>query len=157
MYCCNWRTRAIHRSVLHHVPPCDTDDLVRRMGLYSGVRSFPAKRRAIARNMCPAKSGDTVRLEQYHVPIMTFRDPQGSARLSDERFFFANALCVYKDACTCTVCLFHRSLLSLRSMVNDALAKFDRIYDLQADGRVFATPEELWGESVAHHLVHGYR
>lgn len=33
-------------------------------------------------------------------------------------------------------------------MVNDALAKFDRIYDLQADGRVFDTPEELWGESV---------
>lgn len=31
-------------------------------------------------------------------------------------------------------------------MVRDALAKFDRIYDLQADGRVFETPEQLWGE-----------
>lgn len=32
-------------------------------------------------------------------------------------------------------------------MVRDALAKFDRIYDLQAGGRVFETPEQLWSES----------
>lgn len=31
-------------------------------------------------------------------------------------------------------------------MVYDALAKFDSIYDLQADGRVFDSPEELWGK-----------
>lgn len=46
----------------------------------------------------------------------------------------------------CLVAPPHRSLLTLRSMVHDALAKFDRIYDLQADGRVFETPEELWSE-----------
>lgn len=40
----------------------------------------------------------------------------------------------------------HRSLLTLRSMVHEALAKFDRIYALQEDGRVFETPEELWSE-----------
>lgn len=39
-----------------------------------------------------------------------------------------------------------RSLVALRSMVHDALAKFDKIYDLQLEGRVFDTPEELWGE-----------
>ncbi|CAM9405134.1 unnamed protein product [Pylaiella littoralis] len=39
-----------------------------------------------------------------------------------------------------------RSLLTLRSMVYEALAKFDRIYDLQKAGRVFETPEELWSE-----------
>ncbi|CBJ27907.1 conserved unknown protein [Ectocarpus siliculosus] len=38
------------------------------------------------------------------------------------------------------------SLLKMRSMVYEALAKFDRIYDLQADGRVFETPEDLWSE-----------
>ncbi|CAM9810990.1 unnamed protein product, partial [Laminaria digitata] len=38
------------------------------------------------------------------------------------------------------------SLLTLRSMVYDAMAKFERIYDLQADGRVFDTPEDLWSE-----------
>lgn len=42
-----------------------------------------------------------------------------------------------------------RSLLSLNSMVHDALAKFDRIYELQAQGRVFETPEDLWGEAKA--------
>lgn len=31
-------------------------------------------------------------------------------------------------------------------MVYEALAKFDRIYDLQEAGRVFETPEELWSE-----------
>lgn len=31
-------------------------------------------------------------------------------------------------------------------MVHEALAKFDRIYDLQEDGRVFETPEDLWSE-----------
>lgn len=41
-----------------------------------------------------------------------------------------------------------RSLLTLRSMVYDARAKFDRIYDLQAKGRVFDTPEDLWSESL---------
>lgn len=30
----------------------------------------------------------------------------------------------------------------------EALTKFKRIYELQANGRVFATPEELWGERL---------
>ncbi|CAM9195491.1 unnamed protein product, partial [Hapterophycus canaliculatus] len=38
------------------------------------------------------------------------------------------------------------SLLTLRSMVYEALERFDRIYELQARGRVFETPEELWSE-----------
>lgn len=37
----------------------------------------------------------------------------------------------------------------MRSMVYEALAKFDRIYDLQAEGRVFETPEDLWSECLA--------
>lgn len=47
----------------------------------------------------------------------------------------------------CAVAPSRRSLFKLRSMVRDALAKFDRIYDLQAGGRVFETPEQLWSES----------
>ncbi|CAM9189606.1 unnamed protein product [Ascophyllum nodosum] len=38
------------------------------------------------------------------------------------------------------------SLLTMNSMVKKALVKFSRIYDLQANGRVFDTPEALWGE-----------
>ncbi|CAM9895784.1 unnamed protein product [Scytosiphon promiscuus] len=38
------------------------------------------------------------------------------------------------------------SLLTMRSMVYEALEKFDRIYELQASGRVFETPEDLWSE-----------
>lgn len=41
-----------------------------------------------------------------------------------------------------------RSLLTVNSMVREALVKFDRIYELQAEGKVFATPEELWGETL---------
>lgn len=42
----------------------------------------------------------------------------------------------------------HRSLLTVNSMVREALVNFDRIYELQAEGKVFATPEELWGETL---------
>ena len=35
-------------------------------------------------------------------------------------------------------------------MVYDALEKFDQIYDLQADGMVFDTPEDLWGEGRSY-------
>ncbi|CAM9181548.1 unnamed protein product [Discosporangium mesarthrocarpum] len=39
-----------------------------------------------------------------------------------------------------------RSLLTIRSMVNQALARFNRIYLIQAAGIAFSNPEELWGE-----------
>eukprot|EP00903_Cladosiphon_okamuranus_P011915 g11191.t1 len=38
------------------------------------------------------------------------------------------------------------SLFTLTSMVRDAIVKFQRIYDLQAAGQVFETPEQLWSE-----------
>lgn len=38
-------------------------------------------------------------------------------------------------------------------MVHDALAKFDEIYEAQADGKVFATPEELWGKTSFHFVT----
>lgn len=51
-------------------------------------------------------------------------------------------------ACAVRFRYLFRSLLTLRSMVYDALGKFERIYDLQDDGRVFETPEDLWSESL---------
>lgn len=46
----------------------------------------------------------------------------------------------------------------MNSMVHKTLAKFRRIYDLQANGRVFDTPEALWGKQdycarLAWHLT----
>jgi len=34
-------------------------------------------------------------------------------------------------------------------MVHSARAKFDRIYDLQAEERVFDSPEEIWSECLS--------
>ena len=80
-------------------------------------------------------------------------------RLSDRPSWPSLAAADLTSNTTCAVrfrSLF-RSLLTLRSMVYDALAKFDRIYDLQADGRVFDTPEDLWSESEQALLHRGRR
>ncbi|CAM9224873.1 unnamed protein product, partial [Choristocarpus tenellus] len=41
---------------------------------------------------------------------------------------------------------YRRSLLTIRSMVHTALTRFDAIYSLQAEGRFFKNPEQLWGK-----------